>query len=205
MRRVVLGSLIGLVLTLSQVASAQDDLARELPLIKPLEPAAALKSFRIHPGFHLEPVAVEPLVADPVSVCYDADGRLYVVEMRGYPYPEKTPTGHVARLEDRDGDGRFDSRTVFVDGLSWPTGIVPFDEGVFIAVAPDILDAHGRSQLGRQGCSPPDRDPGREERFLRHQIGSGLARRAGLADRGRARSRPASAADRAVRRVSPGS
>ena len=45
----------------------------------------ALKSFRIHDGFQLEPVAVEPLVTDPVSVCYDADGRLYVVEMRGYP------------------------------------------------------------------------------------------------------------------------
>ena len=76
-----------------------------------------------------------------MSVCYDAEGRLYVVEMRGYPYPEKSPTGKVVRLEDRDGDGRFDSRTVFVDGLSWPTGIVPYDDGVFIAVAPDILYA----------------------------------------------------------------
>ena len=58
----------------------------------------ALKSFRIHPGFRLEPVAVEPMVTDPVSVCYDADGRLYVVEMRGYPYPEKAPSGKVTCL-----------------------------------------------------------------------------------------------------------
>jgi putative membrane-bound dehydrogenase-like protein len=122
-------------------ATAQDDLARELPRIRPLEPAAALASFRIHEGFRLEPVAVEPLVTDPVSVCYDADGRLYVAEMRGYPFPEKTPTGNITRLEDRDGDGRFEGRTVFVDGLSWPTGIVPYDDGVFIAVAPDILYA----------------------------------------------------------------
>src|SRR5271166_1675761 len=141
MTRAVLGTLIGLVLTLSPVAAAQDDLARELPRIKPLEPAAALKSFRVHEGFHLEPVAVEPLVTDPVSACFDAEGRLYVVEMRGYPYFEKIPTGHVVRLEDRDGDGRFDGRTVFLDGLSWPTGIVPYDDGVFIAVAPDILYA----------------------------------------------------------------
>src|SRR5689334_4753612 len=82
----------------------EEDLARELPRIKPLEVGAALKSFRIHDGFHLEPVAVEPMVTDPVSVCYDADGRLYVVEMRGYPYPEETPSGHITRLEDRDGD-----------------------------------------------------------------------------------------------------
>src|SRR5262245_42462319 len=137
----VLGSVVGLVLVSVSMATAQQDLSRELPRIKPLEPAAALNSFRIHAGFHLEPVAVEPLVTDPVSVCYDADGRLYVVEMRGYPYPEKTPTGYVTRLEDRDGDGRFDTRTIFVNGLSWPTGIVPFDGGVFIAVAPDILYA----------------------------------------------------------------
>ncbi len=128
-------------LFLPHARAQEEDLARELPRIKPLEPAAARKSFRIRPGFHLEPVAVEPVVTDPVSVCYDADGRLYVVEMRGYPYPEKTPTGNVSRLEDRDGDGRFETRTIFVDGLSWPTGIVPYDGGVFIAAAPDILYA----------------------------------------------------------------
>jgi putative membrane-bound dehydrogenase-like protein len=128
-------------LALATHGIAQDDLARELPRIKPLEPATALASFRIHEGFHLEPVAVEPLVTDPVTACYDAERRLYVVEMRGYPYPEKSPTGKVVRLEDRDGDGRFDTRTVFVDGLSWPTGIVPHDDGVFIAVAPDIVYA----------------------------------------------------------------
>lgn len=81
-------------LTLS-AAAQEDELAKELPRIKPLSPAAALESFRIHDGFHLEAVAVEPMVADPVSVCYDAHGRLYVVEMRGYPYPEKTPSGQV--------------------------------------------------------------------------------------------------------------
>ncbi len=119
----------------------EDNLARELPRIKPLEPPAALASFRIHAGFRLEPVAVEPLVTGPVSVCYDADGRIYVVEMRGYPYPEKAPSGNVARLEDRDGDGRFESRTVFLSGLAWPTGIIPYDGGVFITVAPEIIYA----------------------------------------------------------------
>src|SRR5262249_41532819 len=119
----------------------EDELARELPRIKPLSPEAAMGAFRIHEGFHLEAVAVEPTVADPVSVCYDAHGRLYVVEMRGYPYPEQMPTGQVSLLEDRDSDGRFDARTVFLDGLSWPTGIVPYDGGVFVAAAPEILYA----------------------------------------------------------------
>ena len=136
-------ALLGLVLTsLAAGASAQDDnLANELPRIPPQSPAEAMKSFRLHDSFRLEAVAVEPMVMNPVSVCYDAYGRLYVVEMRGYPFPEKNPSGRVTRLEDRDGDGRFETRTVFLDGLSWPTGIVPYSGGVFVAVAPEIIYA----------------------------------------------------------------
>ncbi|HEU5116513.1 MAG TPA: PVC-type heme-binding CxxCH protein, partial [Isosphaeraceae bacterium] len=62
-------------------------------------------------------------------------------EMRGYPYPEDVPSGRVRRLEDRDGDGRYEHASTFLDGLSWPTSIVPYDGGVFVAVAPDILYA----------------------------------------------------------------
>jgi putative membrane-bound dehydrogenase-like protein len=130
------------IITSSAVLRGQeDDLARELPRIHHLEPAAALASFKLHAGFRLDPVAVEPLVTDPVSLCYDEEGRAYVVEMRGYPYPENSPTGYVRRLEDRDGDGHFDASTIFVPDLSWPTSVVPYDGGVFIAVAPDILYA----------------------------------------------------------------
>ena len=138
---VLLGLL--LILGLHGPAAAEDDadLARELPRIKPLDGAAALKAFRVHAGFRLEPVASEPLVTDPVSVCYDGDGRLYVVEMRGYPYPEEQPTGNVSLLVDDNGDGVYDKSTIFVDGLSWPTSVVPYDGGVFIAVAPDLIYA----------------------------------------------------------------
>jgi putative membrane-bound dehydrogenase-like protein len=140
-------ALIGLALTLTGMAAA-DDLARELPRIKPLDPAQALASFRVPAGFQLEAVAVEPLVTNPVSVCFDADGRLYVVEMRGYPFPEQVPSGGVALLEDRDGDGRFETRSRFLAGLSWPTSIVPYKGGVFIAAAPHILYAKDTSGDG---------------------------------------------------------
>src|SRR5271157_459400 len=88
MRRAGLGALLGIALAVSSEAGTLDDLARELPRIKPLEPAAANGSFRIHPGFHLEQVAAEPMVINPVSACYDADGRLYMVEMCGYPFED---------------------------------------------------------------------------------------------------------------------
>ncbi|ODU01053.1 MAG: dehydrogenase, partial [Planctomycetes bacterium SCN 63-9] len=119
----------------------QDDLAKELPRIKGSSPEEALKRFRLHAGFHLETVANEPLVCDPVSACYDADGRLYVAEMRDYPYLEGRPGGLVRLLGDRGRDGRFASSKVFLDKLPWPTGIVPYDGGVFVAAAPDIIYA----------------------------------------------------------------
>jgi putative membrane-bound dehydrogenase-like protein len=136
----LLGVFVGLA-AFSPGRADDEDLARELPRIKPLDPAAALRAFRIHAGFRVEPVAVEPRVTDPVSVCFDADGRLYVVEMRGYPYPEDSPSGNVSLLVDRDGDGTYEQSTIFVDGLSWPTSVLPYDGGVFIAVAPEILYA----------------------------------------------------------------
>jgi putative membrane-bound dehydrogenase-like protein len=121
--------------------AGDDELIAELPRIAPLAPAEALASFRLRPSFELAQVAAEPIVTDPVSACFDADGRLYVVEMRGYPYPENTPNGNVRLLVDADGDGNFERSTIFVDGLSWPTSVLPYDGGVFIAVAPRILYA----------------------------------------------------------------
>lgn len=118
-----------------------DDLARELPRIPATEPTQALQTFKLHDGFRLIPSATEPLVTDPVSAVFDADGRLYVVEMRGYPYPENVPTGRVRRLEDANDDGVFDQGTTFLDGLSWPTSVLPYDGGVFVVVPPEILYA----------------------------------------------------------------
>ncbi|WP_337175741.1 PVC-type heme-binding CxxCH protein [Paludisphaera sp.] len=148
---------LALALTLllgATAARGQDDLARELPRIPPREPAEAMDSLAVHPGFRVEQVATEPLVRSPVAVAYDADGAMYVVEMRGYPFIEDRPSGAVVKLEDADGDGKFDSRSVFLDGLMWPTGVVPYDGGVFIAVAPEILyakdtDGDGKADVRR--------------------------------------------------------
>ena len=133
---------------------AQDDLKRELPRTPATAPADAQETFRLHSGFRLLSAASEPLVADPVAACYDADGRLYVVEMRGYPYPEGVVPGGIDIIEDTDGDGRFDRRSEFVGGLSWPTAVVPHEGGVFIAVAPDIIyvkdtDGDGKADIRR--------------------------------------------------------
>src|SRR5262245_59743702 len=106
----------------------------KLPSIAATPAREAAKAFRVLDGFRMDLLAAEPLVASPVAMTYDENGRAYVCEMRDYPYTDKAhhqrnqenPTdaaiGAVCLLEDTDGDGVFDKSTIFADGLSWPTG-----------------------------------------------------------------------------------
>ncbi len=105
--------------------------------------AESLQAFRVAPGLRVELAAAEPEVVDPVAIAFDERRRLYVVENRGYPDPmdgKSAPAiGRVALLEDRDGDGRHETRREFATGLSYPNGVLPWRGGVFVTCAPDIL------------------------------------------------------------------
>ena len=112
------------------------------PLPSPLAPADALKAFEAAPGLRVELVAAEPLVASPCAIAFDSKGRLFVAENRGYPIGPKEggkPAGVIALLEDTDGDGRMDKRTVFADGLTFPNGVLPWGGGLIVTCAPDVL------------------------------------------------------------------
>jgi len=104
----------------------------------------ALRTIRVAPGFRVELMASEPLVLDPIAFEWGVDGKLWVVEMGDYPLGldgKGSAGGSVKVLEDRDGDGRYDASTVFLGGLGFPTGVIPWRGGVLIARAPDILYA----------------------------------------------------------------
>jgi putative membrane-bound dehydrogenase-like protein len=105
-----------------------------------LSPAEALGAFQVEPGARVELAAAEPLVRDPVALCFGDVGRMFVVEGRSYPQLGESPLtlGTVALLEDADGDGRFEKRTTFADGFTFPNGILPWGGGVFLTCAPDI-------------------------------------------------------------------
>ncbi len=98
----------------------------------------ALSTFELVPGFKIELVASEPLVADPVAMEIDENGRMYVVEMHGYPL-DKSGTGNIKLLTDTDGDGRMDKSTVFADGLILPNGIMRWKQGVLVTDTPDVI------------------------------------------------------------------
>jgi mono/diheme cytochrome c family protein len=138
----------------------------------PLAPDAALKTFRLPPGYRLELVASEPMVADPVWMDMDPDGRLWVVEMRGYmptvdAKGEDAPVGQIVVLEDTDNDGRADQRTVFLDGLVQPRTVKVLDHGVLVIAPPQLIlarDTNGdlkadtrevlRTDVGVRGGNP---------------------------------------------------
>ena len=118
--------------------------AIERPPSPVLSPEQALSSFRIADGFRVELVAAEPLVVDPVAMDFDDEGRLYVVEMRGFMPDiegngEELPVGRVVVLEDVDGDGQMDSSRVFAKGLVLPRAIAVLPEGVLIGEPPGLF------------------------------------------------------------------
>ncbi|HEX6464775.1 MAG TPA: PVC-type heme-binding CxxCH protein, partial [Vicinamibacterales bacterium] len=95
------------------------------------------------PGYHVELVAAEPLVQDPVAIDWDVQGRLWVVEMPGFMQDitsstEQRPIGRVVVLEDTDGDGRMDKRTVFADHLVLARSVKVLRKGVLVAEPPDL-------------------------------------------------------------------
>ncbi len=115
-------------------------------------PDASLRSIRVAPGFKVELAAAEPLVADPIALDWGADGRLWVVEMGDYPLGTDgrgKPGGVVRVLVDENGDGRYDRGSTFLDGLGFPTGILPWRNGVLVACAPEIFYAEDRDGDGR--------------------------------------------------------
>ncbi len=98
----------------------------------------SLSDFMIAPGFSLQLLAAEPLIADPIDMEIDEYGRLYVLEMHGYPL-DKSGIGKIKMLEDRDGDGQMDHSILFADNLTFPFGILRWKKGLLVADAPDIL------------------------------------------------------------------
>ncbi len=91
-------------------------------------------------GFHVELVASEPAIMNPVAMAFDDRGRIYVTESFEYPRREPGPgRDRIKILEDKDGDGVCETVNIFAEGLNIPSGIAVGHGGVWVANAPDIL------------------------------------------------------------------
>ena len=118
-------------------ANAKADLSPRPP-VRALTPDEEAKQFWLPPGYRLEPVLSDPLIDSPGQITFDGNGRMFLVELRGYEQTQDgvdslVPTGRISTHEDRDGDGTFEHHTVFVDRLLFPRFAMPFGADAILA------------------------------------------------------------------------
>ena len=102
-----------------------------------LSPEESMKTMKLPSGYHLELVASEPQIQEPVAIVWDGNGRLYVAEMRSYMQDikgtgEKIPICRITRLEDTNGDGKMDKSTIFIDSLVLPRMMLALDDKLIV-------------------------------------------------------------------------
>lgn len=99
-----------------------------------------LAAIKVPPGFSVELAAAPPLVKYPMLGGFDELGRLYVCESSGGNYDEagllKNLPNFVRRLEDKDGDGKFDAGTIFADKMTFPEGALWRDGALYVTSPP---------------------------------------------------------------------
>ncbi len=119
---------------------------------EPKSPVEALAAFRHRADLTVDLVAAEPLIESPVAIDWGADGRLWVCEMYDYPSGldgNFKPGGRIKVLSRSKREGPYDKATLFLDGLAFPTGVMPWGKGALICAAPDILYAEDTNGDGR--------------------------------------------------------
>jgi putative heme-binding domain-containing protein len=126
-----------LCLTLGNSAFAQ----RGLKDVPDPDPELERQTFRVADGFEVKLWAADPLLAKPIQINFDPQGRLWVASSSMYPQilPGEVPTDKILILEDTHGVGHADKTTVFADGLFIPTAVIPGDGGAYVANSTELL------------------------------------------------------------------
>lgn len=124
----------------------------------PLSCAEQLRRFHLPAGFRIELIASEPQIQKPISLAFDAHGRLLVTTTVQYPLPSvssDSAADKVVALSDEDGDGSFETVSTAIDFLSIPTTVVPSADALIYYSVPSIWTAHTRE--GSHILGPPQR------------------------------------------------
>lgn len=136
----------------ASAAEPRPDRLEDIDILKHLQPNSAnhetgksgsetLQKFYLPEGFSADLIAAEPNIVQPIAFTFDEWGRLWVVEALSYPQKRGEGEGkdRVVILEDYDGDGSFERRKVFAEGLNLVSGIEVGYGGVWIGAAPQLL------------------------------------------------------------------
>lgn len=137
MRKNRLGILLNLLIVSLILVVACDN---KPPYPGPLSPQKSIKTFHFAEDFKAEIFAAEPLVIDPVSMEFDELGNAYVVGMLDAYKPDSVKgKGRIVMLKDINGDGRADTSIIFADSIREASSILPWEGGLLIAAAPNIM------------------------------------------------------------------
>jgi mono/diheme cytochrome c family protein/glucose/arabinose dehydrogenase len=114
------------------------------PIPAPLSAADELKTFKVEDGFKVELVVSDPAIEAPIAISFDDQGRMYVVEMRGFMTDlkgskESEPIGRVTLFVDKDGDGKYETSSIFLDNLVMPRSVMAVNGGALVAVPPNLF------------------------------------------------------------------
>lgn len=144
------------------------------PTAAPLEPQEAVRAMRVPEGFSVTLVAAEPDVVQPISYCFDDRGRLFVAEALNYGAWQPTGQDRIVILEDRDGDGRAESRKLFFEGLNYVTGIEVGFGGVWVMSPPSLYVIPDRDGDDRPDSPPQVLFDGFGHKESRHNLANGF-------------------------------
>ena len=135
----------------------------KVPKVSLLTPQEALADLKAPAGVKLSIAAAEPLVVMPVAAQFDARGRLWVVQMPTYMLDvdgkdEEKPSEGIVCLEDLDGDGVFEKKTVIVSNAKVARAVLPFNDGILWADADSLyfLEINPDLKPGKQTVVDPD-------------------------------------------------
>jgi putative membrane-bound dehydrogenase-like protein len=135
-------------LEISDLKSQISDSKMYGPALKPQakyakgqSPQDALKNIQLPTGFKAELIAAEPDLVQPIAFTFDERGRIWVIEGNSYPKPREIGQGQdrIKILEDTNGDGTFETKKIFCEGLNLASGIELGFGGIYVGAAPYLM------------------------------------------------------------------
>ena len=123
--------------------------------ISPPNPEKERASFKVADGFEVHLFAADPLLAKPVQINFDADGKLWVVSSETYPQLNinQQPNDRILVLEDTNSNGVADRSTVFAEDMLIPGGVLPDGEGgAYVAHAEELILLSDKNGDGKADC-----------------------------------------------------
>ncbi len=127
---------------LSSTALAEsplEDKRRPVASTAALTPSGTAAALKVPDGFHVQVIAGEPQMVQPIAYTIDDRGRLWVVENTNYPASPGQSKDRILVLEDTKGNGTFDKQTVFWDKATFTSGIAVGFGGVWLGAPPNLL------------------------------------------------------------------